>query len=507
MLRAKRWPAMVGNRDRTIVEELLTLLPHPPQRTLLFGQELDPLLTAAQKQDRSAVGVCSKPVRYDQTARPCLSAGLPAVSSWESLNLEDKGYGAIVFHYPTPRLDPLVLFGKAYRALEEGGILVLVDEIAIAVYRNGDQGPARLPCLRSLGERCGFELQDQQILSTPEGQQSDPLNTPMLLRFTKRSQLRWRVSHVDPRDFPAVADLFKRVFGHEISAELWDWKYGKGRGQESLAWAGERLIAHYGGITRRVRYFDRVEKACQVADVMVDQAERGVLTRKGPFFLTAASFPEACVGFGSKHLIGYGFPNHRHMQIAARLGLYAEVGRIVEVYWTPESPPSFLFTGVRRITGGEHGLEGIVEPLWRAMSADLSEAIIGIRDSQWLGYRYLGHPHHDYQVLLIFNRLTRKSQGIMVLRKEGERCELLDVIAPLNNIPNLIRQARRIARQWEVSELYCWISTSYASLFLQCAGQQRDPDVAIPTSIWTDGPSPDEMRNRWWLMSGDTDFH
>jgi hypothetical protein len=31
-------------------------------------------------------------------------------------------------------------------------------------------------------------------------------------------------------------------------------------------------------------------------------------------------------------------------------------------------------------------------------------------------------------------------------------------------------------------------------------------DVWIPTCIWTPGPSPESLRNKWWLMLGDTDF-
>ena len=42
------------------------------------------------------------------------------------------------------------------------------------------------------------------------------------------------------------------IFGHEMSPEHWQWKYGDGRGEAIGVWEDGALIAHYGGVARRI---------------------------------------------------------------------------------------------------------------------------------------------------------------------------------------------------------------------------------------------------------------
>jgi hypothetical protein len=32
------------------------------------------------------------------------------------------------------------------------------------------------------------------------------------------------------------------------------------------------------------------------------------------------------------------------------------------------------------------------------------------------------------------------------------------------------------------------------------------PEVLIPTSVCTEGPSPEQLRNKWWLTAGGAEF-
>ena len=131
---------------------------------------------------------------------------------------------------------------------------------------------------------------------------------------------------------------------------------------------------------------------------------------------------------------------------------------------------------------------------------------MGVRDWARIEHRYLTHPEKSYEVLLVYNRITRKSQGIIVLRREEPRCLLVDIIAPLKNIPELLIQARRRAGQWESAQLYAWVSEPYAQRFFQTDATIQSMGVSIPTSAWTPGPDSQSLRDRWWLMAGDTDF-
>jgi hypothetical protein len=394
--------------------------------------------------------------------------------------------------------------------------LIVVDDLAVEPSEAPGRGPHLISNLRSLGVRCGFRLLEEISPAAP----AYPLSTARglaeagriglvrtLFRFERLAAPRWRVSHLEPHQTQAFTGLFQRAFGHDTSEALWEWKYGHGRGQAAVTWQGERLVAHYGGITREILYFGRPERACQVADVMVDPGERGVLTRKGPFFLAGASLPEACSGYGSKHLIGFGFPNERAYRVAERVGLYAAVGRIVELSWPPGAGKGLAREKVEDIQAVPAKLVGgLVHALWRRMATDLVGALIGVRDYAWLQYRYLGHPQHSYRVLHLRGGVIPRSRGIFVLRKEGERMELLDLVAPLKELPALVRAARRIAFQENTKELYTWISEPFAGLLQASECVTRDPGISIPTSIWTPAPPPEALRDRWWLMSGDTDF-
>jgi hypothetical protein len=93
-----------------------------------------------------------------------------------------------------------------------------------------------------------------------------------------------------------------------------------------------------------------------------------------------------------------------------------------------------------------------------------------------------------------------------VLRRLEAACELLDVIAPLRNLADVIDQARRMTGRWGLPYLYCWITRNHLSPFLACEGSEQALDISIPASNWTADPQPEQFMGKWWLMSGDTDF-
>jgi hypothetical protein len=238
----------------------------------------------------------------------------------------------------------------------------------------------------------------------------------------------------------------------------------------------------------------------QICDVMVHPNERGVMTRQGPFLLTAATSAEI---YGP---LGFGFPNERAMQVAAKMGLYAEVGQMAEVRWAPASPGFRLRTRLQPVLRDSAVSQSLVAALWTAMANDLQHDVVGVRDWKFVEHRYFNHPHNQYEVLAVTSRLTGKPLGVMVLRRLEAMCELVDVIAPLANLPLLIDQARRLTGLWGLPYLYCWITKNHLSRFLATEGEEVALNVSIPTSCWTEDPRANVFKDRWWLMSGDTDF-
>lgn len=393
----------------------------------------------------------------------------------------------------TSEVHPLVLF-------EQLDLTLKADAIVVLVVREDSADQPRLVHWRdyviAIGKRCGF------VSAEPEPRSCLTGSNCWIRILRKSAPPRWRISHVMQQDFAEIARLFEEVFGHSLSRDLWNWKYAEGRGNAVVARRNGEIVAHYGGMYRKIRIYGKCDWAFQICDVMVHVRERGVLTRQGPFFLAATTCAEI---YGP---LGYGFPNHRAMMVAEKMGLYAKAGQMAEVRWAPAAPSLRLRTRVRSIglQDGEAD-RALVDGLWAEMAADLRDKVVGVRDWAYLAQRYLCHPHHHYDVLLVTARFSGKPLGIAVLRRHEASCELLDVIGPLRNLAMVVDQARRMTGNWGLPYLYCWITRNHLPLFLACQGKEEALDICIPTSCWTSDARAEKMKGAWWLMAGDTDFH
>jgi hypothetical protein len=416
--------------------------------------------------------------------------GIWEVNIASSLQGYDPFDAVFVLNY-SPTVHPLSLFDEILGHVKEGAIIVVAGQSnAPTTYRMLHW----LDYVVAIGSRCGFDVQE----CAPGLVAND--NGGYIRIFRSRSEPRWQLRHVRTGDFDEIANLFQEVFGHPISRELWNWKYANGHGNGVVAARHCALIAHYGGMYRNVMLCGKPDWAFQICDVMVHPNERGVMTRQGPFLLTAATSAEI---YGP---LGFGFPNARAMEVAAKMGLYAEVGQMSEVRWEPSVPRFRLRTRLRSVVRDSAASQALVNSLWEAMASDLQQDVVGVRDWAFVEHRYFNHPHNHYEVLVVTSRLTGKALGVMVLRRLEATCELVDVITPLAYLPLLIDQARRRTGLWGLPSLYCWITKNHLQRFLATGGTEVALNVSIPTSCWTDDPRADIFKDRWWLMSGDTDF-
>lgn len=305
--------------------------------------------------------------------------------------------------------------------------------------------------------------------------------------------------------------LFKDVFGHEMTPGLWHWKYGPGRGQGVGLVDHGRMVAHFGGMTRRVSYLGQPALACQVCDVMVAPAARSSLSRSGPIQRVSAAFLEQHVGDGRAHRVGFGFPNHRAFKVGERLGLYAAVDEVVQASWVAD-PLALSGSGLRVGDPGPAALTArpsVADRLWAAMRRDLPDSILGVRDAAWLNDRYLSHPVRHYVVTVVRGRWLRRPLGLIVTRQVDGVLELLDLLGPVQSFETLIRCAREKAATLGCSHVRAWITQSHARLFPLAPGSGADVvpiQVTVPANVHTPGPSPQSQRDRWFLMGGDADF-
>lgn len=389
---------------------------------------------------------------------------------------------------------PLKLLAHAHSLLREGGPLI----IELDAEDGGSSGRCHEKAfyLKALAEHSGFSRH-----AGPIGEGAGPLQVVL----AKTAAARWRLSEFAPEDLPGCLSLFKETFAAEMSPDLWHWKYGEGRGRAVIARRHGRIVAHYGATSRRIAVNGRTVRGLQVCDVMVAPGERALMTKKGVFFEVASAFLEAYFGYYDEHELAFGFPNHRAMRIAERLGLYGEVGRISEVRWTP-SDQRFRARYAAALIDVSELEDDLLAMLWSRMAADLPDAALVLRDPAYIRYRYQRHPVHRYEALLVRDRLRGRPQGVAILRRDNDEYKLLDILAPLNNIPMLIDAARIAAAHRSLSALTAWISAPYARHLVHGGGVATDTDVRIPANVWTDARSVECLKDRWWLMMGDTDF-
>lgn len=471
---------------------------------------------------------------------------------FEDLVPTSENYDVILFQESAQYIEPLMIFNKAQDLLAKEGHIFIIDEFALRRSEiAANEGLHLLKDMLQLSARLGFELVEHIDLSakaTPTlqyllhaidkhrhqliddldlqlsrldqlmGSNQDYLNKYVsgqfgyaLLHFRKKRQLAWRLNLLNADQMPHMLALFEKIFKHKMSPAMWQWKYGSKQCKAIGIWCENTLIAHYGGMGRSVLYFGKPQMAVQIGDVMVDMANHPGVVKKGPFFQMAATFLEHYIGYGKPYLIGFGFPNDRHINVAKRHGLYAETGRMVEIVWDP-CPSRPLWLSRLKIIDQSHindnWVINAVNQCWHDMAADLNSAIVGVRDWTYLRDRYLHHPQHQYRIVLVLNRLSRKARGVLVLQSNTNGCEIMDVIAPLSQIPLLITHARRIARINGDQRVFCQITHNFADRFISASGKGilSELPIRIPANAWSDGPSPHLLVDRWWLMSGDMDF-
>jgi hypothetical protein len=240
---------------------------------------------------------------------------------------------------------------------------------------------------------------------------------------------------------------------------------------------------------------------------MVDPSERGLMTKAGVMAQLTKSFLEIHQGLAGMPLC-FGFPSTRAMRLGERSGLYTEVGGIREVRWGTLPDRPHVMTQVRHLNTSDVRDARIIDQIWAAMAADFRDNILVVRDARYVRERYVAHPSHRYQLLLVTNRLTQAPLGVLVLRELGPDAELLDLVGPLKAYPQLVDQARRLARRWGKQSVYGWFPETYAELMAGSQGLTSDIGVRIPTNAWVyQDFDPAALQDRWWLTSGDTDFH
>ena len=331
------------------------------------------------------------------------------------------------------------------------------------------------------------------------------LATCEYLVLRKERLPKWQFSIADSNDSEDIRALFLQVFQHELSPDMWRWKYANDKGVAVLGYKENELVSHYGGISRDIMISNQASLALQIGDVMVKSSERGLLTRNGLFFQTCSTFLEQYIGDNKPYQLGFGFPTRRAMDVANKQGLYRQVDHMVEMRWSALNIRKSLLSCAKQLNStAKQSHVKKVNHLWQGMLEDFKKSIIGVRDWHYLLQRYLMHPEKKYHIYLITARLTGSPSGVVVLSHEGERCRLMDLVGPTQSFPMLIHHARRLAHKLGAQQLFGWVTYSHQQYF--SGGEEHGLDICIPTNTWTQSSQVDQDTLSWWLTAGDTDF-
>jgi len=541
------WVVGALTAQQRATELLLTQLPPPPAQILEVGLGLGTLASILINRGYQVTAISPDPSQI-ALSQPRLGDTAQLFCTTLENFTATKQFDVILLQESAQYIDSLTLFNQAQDLLKAHGVLLIADEVSLQRQPTEEVvGLPFLPYSLAQAERCGFQLTKHLDLSQQAAPTLDYLLTAItqhapqliidlslteavlqnllqalrqyqqkyraglygyvLLTWQKQGTPRWRVRAVTASQQDQVRQLFSQVFQQELSAEMWAWKYGNGHGMATAAWQDHEMVAHYGGLVRELLYFGSPQTGVQIVDVMVANSVRGVLTKRGPYFLVGATFPECYAGYGAKILLGYGFPTARAIRVAELLGIYADVGKMVEIRWETQPGQPKLWTRIRHLQPQDNLKDReLIDDLWAQLHPQLTQAIVVRRDWQYVQHRYLSHPQKHYELLLVTRRLTGTPLGIIVLYRDGDTCKLLDCIAPLQHLTILIQQARRLAGNWGMVTLSAWITETFAARFTATGGKIHPLDVRIPHCVWYVGPPAEEVRNHWWLMGGDTDF-
>lgn len=307
---------------------------------------------------------------------------------------------------------------------------------------------------------------------------------------------------------PDIANLFEKSFEVTFDAEVWDWKYRLGRGQCVVARTepGGEIVSHYGGAPRKIEFFGEPEVAIQVCDVMVLPEVRRSYGKSSLFFRTAATFLEREIGYSVNHLLGFGFPNQKAMNIAIRLGLYEKTDEFVEIICAQESARQGAFS-VEDLDFEKQ--RKAIDELWLLMRKDFGDAIIGVRDSDYFDYRYRQHPfarrgqYHCLQICDVQGQL----RAVVVTKEHGEHKLLLELIAPKVDMAESVAAVSAFyASQDGDRGLKFWLTRSGLGRVELPVAAVNELGIEIPCNSWNAGPPADKLRDKWWLTAGDMDF-
>jgi len=446
------------------------------------------------------------------------------------------------YHY----LQQVDLLQKCKELMVDGGSLIILGEFLEDDSERIHSALPNLSSLTQLSDRLGFELVSEtdltpdaiesvdvfkkilkqetafpkdedkalifNLLDEAESEFSRGRRCYKLFRFIKvlKQAGDYELAHygdIESFDHQEICELFEKSFETAFDHEIWRWKYELGNGKCVVARSEPSgpIVSHYGGAPRQINYFGKMDKAIQVCDVMVLPEVRLQYGKNSLFFKTAATFLEREIGNTVGHLLGFGFPNKKAMNIALRLGLYEKTDDFLEFIFPIADTKSSVEYKLLDIDPKNLAHQSAVDRLWDSMSPAFENGIIGVRNWEYVKYRYFDHPRGisgEFKRLFLSDGHGDICAAFFL--KEHDQCNLvMDIICPFKDITQYILKLSLLLNE---VRLKIWITKGWSKT-LEVAGIiENDLGIEIPSNYWNPGPSSEILYGAWWLTAGDMDF-
>jgi Acetyltransferase (GNAT) domain len=331
----------------------------------------------------------------------------------------------------------------------------------------------------------------------------------------------------------SVESLFTTCFGKQPEAKWYEWKYASNPRFDGLAMGlfdGGRLIAHYAGFPRVLMLPMSTSTAevikvgsLQIGDVMVDPVARHGIARNNQFSkLTRNFFSHA---LSSSCPIAFGFPNQRHLRQGIIAGLYTSIGNVHEVEWTLEGTRSLsMHTCELACHSNECHPESIDQ-----LHFDRIANTVAFNRGRWaVVSRSLEYWQWRFPVSKGY-RWIKSSHGFAIIRREdrqGYEWHLVDWLCEPGDAESLLGACIKLIIGYSLLEmkmsdrfqirLKCWASVACVEELSQVPKPQvnglrieflrRITNVELALNRFPAQAYEDIVRDRLWVISGDTDF-
>jgi len=221
-------------------------------------------------------------------------------------------------------------------------------------------------------------------------------------------------------DAPGVRRLFARVFGTEMSAGEWDWKFAL----NPDGWLGTvavrdgEVVGNYAGWAMRFRLEGEERLVYSVGDVATDPSVRALGGRRGVYRSMADAFYEIVAARGVPFC--FGFPNARALQISNRIVRTRTLVPIRERH-----VPCDSFPGAPPDAGSGEFVVETFDALWRDASRFLADA--AVRDRARANWRFHARTNRYYR--MVWRESGGRLRGWAVLSVVGEQALVADFLS------------------------------------------------------------------------------